>query len=307
MVLVWLLLWGTLTSLLEADPQREKCPPPNKIPFAKYTAESYLKGSQLAYRCNKGYIRRQGSEHFIECKNHSGHLEWNTFECFPTFNENGLPTEQPPSTPHEWLADGANDPPKHTDHCRAPPEQKHAKPWENMVNFYPGQKLQYKCNKDYKSQSPLPAESICKRICGKLKWTTLNFKCIHANDSDPSPPLEPGNDHTTEYSTDCPLITTSGPTDTEKMATSTVPVTKPTSTTNILVFFSTLEHQIAVAVCACMLIMVIFLGWITWRRWGKRSGSGKSKPGKGKLGSASKNGPGISEYEEQTRKLKLHP
>ncbi|XP_036999443.2 interleukin-2 receptor subunit alpha isoform X3 [Artibeus jamaicensis] len=141
-------------------------------------------------------------------------------------------------------------------HCREPPPWEHESS-ERIYHFAEGQIIHYECAQGFRALQRGPAKSICKMICGEVRWTQPQLKCIREGDEE----SQASTDTPSESETACPLIMTGTTTDFEKH-------TESTTTPKMFIF--TTEYQIAVAGCILLLISILLLSAFTWQqRWRK--------------------------------------
>ncbi|NXY89038.1 IL2RA protein, partial [Alcedo cyanopectus] len=165
------------------------CPPLPRPEFADVTVEMYPLGTKLYYECDSGYRRRKGQYGGIRCRMIEQVASWfyRSFECIdekillslaPTMELHMNPerkTQSPAPQKQENLSDfdqkGFCGPPKTIPHASL-----------SLNNTYSeGQVLHFKCQHGYDKRTPTSGTSICKKLDGKLIWTSLDLQCT--NDS----------------------------------------------------------------------------------------------------------------------------
>ncbi|XP_010193439.1 PREDICTED: interleukin-2 receptor subunit alpha-like, partial [Mesitornis unicolor] len=176
-----------------------ECPPLPTIEFADVTAERYPLGTRLYYECVSGYKRRSGQYLGIRCQNtqqktsgdYKGLASWDykEFECVeekillstaPLMELNSTQklernTQSPMSQKRENLSES-----NQKDFCGPPRTVPHASLSLNR-RYYVGQVLYFKCQSGYDKRPPTSGTRSCKKVNGKIRWTSLRMRC--ANDS----------------------------------------------------------------------------------------------------------------------------
>ncbi|KAM5286043.1 interleukin-2 receptor subunit alpha isoform 1-T4 [Hipposideros larvatus] len=269
-----LLMWRFFTLFLVTDCMTEFCVPgPPSLRHATFKALTYQVGTLVNCECKQGFHRISGGPLFLTCKGNSGHFSWgNQCQCKSNSRRDREKQVTPkPGEQKERKTTDMQSQMQPTDqvnflgHCREPP------PWEHeaskrMYHFVVGQTIHYECAQGFRALQRGPAESICKMICGKAKWTQPQLKCINESQNTQFP-----GDQEPQASTDtpsgsedsCSLITT-GTTTTDfhkhtEVATTTEPVIFPA------------EYQMAVAGFVLLLISILLLSALTWQRQWRKS------------------------------------
>ncbi|NXN64821.1 IL2RA protein, partial [Himantopus himantopus] len=167
------------------------CPAPPKTKFADATAETYPLGTKLYYECDRGYTRRVGHYPGIWCQSIQQVASWvyKKFECIdekilfstaPTMELDLTQkperiTQSPAPQKQENLSEF-----NQKDFCGPPKTIPHASLSLNK-QYYVGQVLHFKCQSGYDKRSPISGTSTCKKVNGKIIWTSLDMQCT--NDS----------------------------------------------------------------------------------------------------------------------------
>lgn len=258
-------MWTFFTLFLVTDCMTEFCAPgPPHLRHATFKAVTYKVGTLVNCDCKQGFLRISGGFLFLNCTGNSGLSSWeNQCQCKKNSHRDREKQVTPkPEEQQERKTTDMQSQMQPTDqvnflgHCREPPPWKYEAS-KRIYHFVVGQTIHYECAQGFRALQRGPAESICKMICGKAKWTQPQLKCI--NESDPEPQAStdtPGSEIS------CSLITT-GTTATDFHKHTEV------ATTMEPVIFTT-EYQMAVAGCVLLLISILFLSALTWqRRWRK--------------------------------------
>ncbi|XP_075408539.1 interleukin-2 receptor subunit alpha [Tenrec ecaudatus] len=139
-------------------------------------------------------------------------------------------------------------------HCREPPSWEH-EAVERIYFFTVGQTIQYQCIEGYRGQQRGRAESTCRLICGKARWTQPRFTCTKDTGKEEA---ELSTDVLPESEPSCPSITTVSQKHTEVV-------------TTMKTFIVTTWYQMAVASCVFLLLSILLLSGLTWwQKWRKR-------------------------------------
>nr|XP_021552410.1 interleukin-2 receptor subunit alpha [Neomonachus schauinslandi] len=237
--------------------------PPN-LQHATYRALEYKTGTILNCGCERGFRRLSN---FMRCAGNSSHASWeNKCQCISTSfkSTEGQVTPKPKEQKEMQSQTPPMDQGNLPGHCREPPSWEHEDS-KRIYHFVVGQTVRYQCAQGFRALRRGSDESVCKTISGKTQWTQPQLKCISESkngwfpDDEEEPQASthapPGRD------TSCPLITTSA-TDFHKHT---------EAATTVESFIFTTEYQIAVAGCILLLISVLLLSGLTWRRrWRKR-------------------------------------
>ncbi|NXT83148.1 IL2RA protein, partial [Zapornia atra] len=167
------------------------CPPPPRTEFADNAIVLYPLGTKLYYECEEGYARRTGQYMGIRCHYTQGAASWTLidFECVdkkillstaPTVELDF--TQKPGRKPEgstsqkqenltEFYQKGFCGPPKTVPHA-----------FLNLKKqYFVGQVLLFKCQKGFDKEPPISDIHICKKVNGKIIWTSLPIQCT--NDS----------------------------------------------------------------------------------------------------------------------------
>ncbi|XP_036921813.1 interleukin-2 receptor subunit alpha isoform X3 [Sturnira hondurensis] len=218
-----LLIWRFFTLIMVTDCVIEFCP--HKLPqvsHATYKALTYKIGTLVISPRNR---QTQATPK-------------------PDEQKKGKNTEmQSQMQPTEQVSQG---------HCREPPPWEHESS-ERIYHFMEGQIIHYECAQGFRALQRGPAKITCKMICGAVRWTQPQLKCIREGDEEP----QASTDTSFESATSCPLIMADTTTEFEKQ-------TEVTTTPKMFVF--TTEYQIAVAVCVLLLISILLLSLFTWQQ-----------------------------------------
>ncbi|XP_036921812.1 interleukin-2 receptor subunit alpha isoform X2 [Sturnira hondurensis] len=231
-----LLIWRFFTLIMVTDCVIEFCP--HKLPqvsHATYKALTYKIGTLVICDCKKGFRRISNRLPYMNCTGNSGHSSWeNQCQCTnisprnrqtqatpkPDEQKKGKNTEmQSQMQPTEQVSQG---------HCREPPPWEHESS-ERIYHFMEGQIIHYECAQGFRALQRGPAKITCKMICGAVRWTQPQLKCIREGDEEP----QASTDTSFESATSCPLI----------MADTTT-----------------------VAVCVLLLISILLLSLFTWQQ-----------------------------------------
>ncbi|XP_045141521.1 interleukin-2 receptor subunit alpha [Echinops telfairi] len=233
---------------------------PPQIKYATHKAHTYKNGTLLACECKRGF-RRIHNE-YIVCTASPGHASWeNKCRCISTGpGSPKKPVTPPPegqeeSKPTEMerqvvSLEQANLPGQ----CGEPPSWEH-EAIEKTYFFMVGQTIQYQCLEGYRVQQRGRAESTCRLICGKARWTQPRLTCTKDTGKEEA---ESSTDVLPEGEPSCPSITTVSQKHTEVV-------------TTMETFIVTTWYEIAVASCVFLLLSILLLSGLTWwQKWRKR-------------------------------------
>ncbi|XP_074999054.1 interleukin-15 receptor subunit alpha [Calonectris borealis] len=189
MELKCLLMWLLFGFVKGNKPER--CPALPRTEFADVTAETYPLGTKLYYECDSGYARRSGQYSGIWCQKKFQVASWvyKEFECIdekillstaPTMEldftqKPERKTESPALQKRENLSEFVQE-----DFCGPPKTIPHASLSLNK-QYYVGQVLHFKCQSGYDKRPPTSGTRRCKKVNGKIIWTSLDMQCT--NDS----------------------------------------------------------------------------------------------------------------------------
>ncbi|NWV04449.1 IL2RA protein, partial [Ptilonorhynchus violaceus] len=170
------------------------CPPLPVIEFADVTAEMYPPGTTLYYNCDTGYDRKAGTYPGITCESEQQGAFWRYtgFKC--TEKKNLLSsastrelelTQKPERKPRSPAPQKRTDLPEFDQKgfCGPPEAIPHASIsllQEGQV-LQVGQVLHFKCQSGYDKTRPTFGNRTCKKVNGKIIWTSLDMRCT--NDS----------------------------------------------------------------------------------------------------------------------------
>ncbi|XP_036999442.2 interleukin-2 receptor subunit alpha isoform X2 [Artibeus jamaicensis] len=255
-----LLMWRFFTFIMVTDCVIERCH--HKLPqvsHATYKALTYKIGTLVNCECKKGFRRISTRSPYMNCTGKSGHSFWeNQCQCTNISPRNRQkqatpnPDEQKKGKNTEMQSQMQPTDQVNQGHCREPPPWEHESS-ERIYHFAEGQIIHYECAQGFRALQRGPAKSICKMICGEVRWTQPQLKCIREGDEE----SQASTDTPSESETACPLIMTDFEKHTE-------------STTTPKMFIFTTEYQIAVAGCILLLISILLLSAFTWQqRWRK--------------------------------------
>ncbi|KFV09545.1 hypothetical protein N340_13148, partial [Tauraco erythrolophus] len=68
-----------------------------------------------------------------------------------------------------------------TDFCGPPKIIPHASLSPNK-QYYVGQVLHFKCQSGYDKRLPTSGTRVCKKVNGKIIWTSLDMRCTNGSD-----------------------------------------------------------------------------------------------------------------------------
>ncbi|XP_023590176.1 interleukin-2 receptor subunit alpha [Trichechus manatus latirostris] len=260
-----LLVCGLLTFTMVTGYMAEFCfDAPPKIRYATFKAHTYKNGTILNCECKQGFRRISNGSPYMLCKGNSSHTSWeNKCQCISNSPRNtGEPVTPKPEEQEERKTTEMRSqmqPPDQENllgHCREPPPWKH-EAMGRKYHFVVGQTVQYQCTNGYWAQRRGPAESTCRVICGKTRWTQPRLTCTNEVITGKEE-AESSTDTLPESETSCPSITTVSQKYTEVVAT-------------METFVFTTEYQVAVAGCVFLLISILLLSGFTWRRKWRKS------------------------------------
>ncbi|XP_048223969.1 interleukin-2 receptor subunit alpha [Perognathus longimembris pacificus] len=261
--LVWglwasLVVPGYLTELCESDPPH--------ISRAAFTALAYKEGTLLNCECKDGFRRIKYGSSYVTCTENSS---WDS-KCQCERISNHVPKEQLTPQPEEQkerktteMHDQTHpeDPMNRKGFCREPPSWEH-EGQKRIYQFVVGQTVHYQCIQGYKALQGSQATSTCKMICGKTRWSQPRLTCVKEGEQHWFPgeeALQVSSAAPPDTGTSClPATTTDFPSPTEAA-----------TTPQPLLF--TMEYQVAVAGCVFLLLSVLLLSGLTWRRRWKKS------------------------------------
>ncbi|XP_009976750.1 PREDICTED: interleukin-2 receptor subunit alpha-like, partial [Tauraco erythrolophus] len=168
------------------------CPTLPKTEFADVTAEMYPLGTRLSYECDDGYMRRSGQYSGIRCQSKHQVASWiyKEFECIDekillsmapkmdlVFTQKPeRKTQSPAPQKRENLSEF-----DHKDFCGPPKIIPHASLSPNK-QYYVGQVLHFKCQSGYDKRLPTSGTRVCKKVNGKIIWTSLDMRCTNGSD-----------------------------------------------------------------------------------------------------------------------------
>ncbi|NXV75403.1 IL2RA protein, partial [Atlantisia rogersi] len=162
------------------------CPPPPRSEFADNAIVLYPLGTKLYYECEEGYARRSGQYMGIRCHYTQGAASWTLtgFECVDKkILLSTAPTVELDFTQNPGRKPEGSTPQKQenlTEFCGPPKTVPHA--FLNLKKqYFVGQILLFKCQKGFDKQPPISDIHICKKVNGKIIWTSLPIQCT--NDS----------------------------------------------------------------------------------------------------------------------------
>nr|XP_048317046.1 interleukin-2 receptor subunit alpha isoform X1 [Myodes glareolus] len=254
-----LLLLGLLSFITVPSCCTEVCvQDPPKVAYATFKALAYKNGTILNCECKRGF-RRINELVYVVCIENS----WSN-NCQCTKNSNNNRRKQVTPKPEDQKEQQITEMQKSTQsvhqenlpgHCGEPP------PWEHedtkrIYHFMVGQRVHYECIQGYKALQRGPAVSICKMMCGKTGWTQPQLTCVDKREHHQFPARE--DSPFPESETSCPITTTD-----------LQPLTE--AVTTMETFILTMEYQLAVAGCVFLLISILLLSGLTWRRRWKKN------------------------------------
>ncbi|XP_071590307.1 interleukin-2 receptor subunit alpha isoform X1 [Heliangelus exortis] len=199
-----LLMWLLLGSIKGNKP--EECPALPRTDFADVAAESYPLGTKLFYECDEGYTRRRGQYLGIWCQRKEGVASWvyKDFQCIDEkllssstmdldFTQKPENKTQSPASQKQGNISEFDQ----KDFCGPPRTVPHASLSLNK-QYYVGQVLNFKCQEGYDKQPPTSGTRTCKKVNGKIIWTSFDMRCT--NDSShrgewPPETAEPDSTH----------------------------------------------------------------------------------------------------------------
>ncbi|XP_075826438.1 interleukin-2 receptor subunit alpha [Microtus pennsylvanicus] len=259
-----LLMLGLLSFITVPSCLTDMCvEDPPKVAHATFKALAYKNGTILNCDCKRGFRRIKKSVYMVCLEN-----SWSN-NCQCTRNSNDNRRKQVTPKPEDQKEQQITEMQKSTQsvhqenlpgHCGEPP------PWEHedtkrIYHFVVGQRVHYECIQGYKALQRGPAVSICKMTCGKTKWTQPRLTCVDEGEHHQFPASEDSQgsrDPFPESETPCPIITTD-----------LQPLTD--AATTMETFILTMEYQLAVAGCVFLVISILLLSGLTWRRRWKKS------------------------------------
>lgn len=262
-----LLLWGLVTFIMVPGFRTDFCDDPPQLSKATFRALAYKIGTMLTCDCEAGFRRVKYGSSYMLCTGNSSHSFWdNRCQCTSNSlrnpeNVTTQPEEQTEGKPTEMQSQ--MEPEDHVDlpgHCKEPP------PWEHeakkrIYHFVVGQTVHYQCVQGFRALQRHPAVSVCKMACEKTSWTLPLLTCAEESQHHQFPGEEEPQasmDAPPESKTSCPVTTTDFQKHTEVA-------------TTVETFLFTEEYQIAVAGCVFLLISVLLLSALSWRRKWKKS------------------------------------
>ncbi|NXE23709.1 IL2RA protein, partial [Ardeotis kori] len=166
------------------------CPPLPTIKFADVIAETYPLETKLYYECDSGYTRKSGQYLGIQCQNIQCVASWvyKDFQCignlvYPTclyFVRIQITLFQEQKQQVESISFKCVLPCDPTDFCGPPKTFPHAS-LRQKKQYTVGQVLHFKCQSGYDKGPLTSGTCTCKKVNGKIIWTSLNVRCT--NDS----------------------------------------------------------------------------------------------------------------------------
>nr|XP_048317047.1 interleukin-2 receptor subunit alpha isoform X2 [Myodes glareolus] len=232
-----LLLLGLLSFITVPSCCTEVCvQDPPKVAYATFKALAYKNGTILNCECKRGF-RRINELVYVVCIENS----WSN-NCQCTKNSNNNRRKQVTPKPEDQKEQQITEMQKSTQSVHQ----------ENL----PGQRVHYECIQGYKALQRGPAVSICKMMCGKTGWTQPQLTCVDKREHHQFPARE--DSPFPESETSCPITTTD-----------LQPLTE--AVTTMETFILTMEYQLAVAGCVFLLISILLLSGLTWRRRWKKN------------------------------------
>ncbi|XP_032740537.1 interleukin-2 receptor subunit alpha [Rattus rattus] len=258
-----LLMLGFLSFTIVPGCWAELClSDPPEVPNATFKALSYKNGTILNCECKRGF-RRLNELVYMACLGNS----WSN-NCQCTSNSHDNSREQVTPQPEEQKEQQTTDRQKSTQsvhqenlagHCREPPPWRH-EDTKRIYHFVEGQIVLYTCIQGYKALQRGPAISICKTVCGEIRWTHPQLTCVDEKEHHQflaSEESQGSRNSFPESEASCPTPNTGFSQLTE-------------ATTTMETFVFTKEYQVAVASCIFLLLSILLLSGFTWQhRWRK--------------------------------------